>query len=258
MKICTWNVNSINVRLGHVLDWLQQHQPDVMCLQETKMVDERFPVDAFEEMQYAVRYSGQKTYNGVAVAATGQLDDPLTDIPSETFEDPQRRLLAVTHNDVRVLNVYVPNGSEVGSEKYQYKLNWLTDFHRYVKQEVQRYENLIILGDFNIAPADADVHDPDLWRDKILCSVPEREMLERLLDCGLVDVFRNFEQPEDMFSWWDYRAAAFRRNMGLRIDLILASQNLADRCTSCVVDKAPRKLQRPSDHAPVVAEFDLD
>ncbi len=255
MKIATWNVNSLKVRLPQVLDWLESERPDVLALQETKTSDENFPRDAIDAAGYQARFSGQKTYNGVAVLSTAQTSDPVTDIPS--LDDPQRRILAVTVNDVRVVNLYVVNGQEVGSEKFRYKLHWLEQVRAYLRAELTRYRHLVVLGDFNITPDDRDVHDPELWREKILCSTPERNALKTLLDEGLIDVFRQFEQPEKSFSWWDYRAAAFRRNRGLRIDLILASQGLAECCTGAVIDTGPRKHERPSDHAPVYAEFSL-
>ncbi len=253
MKIATWNVNSMNVRLPHVVEWLQAHDPDVLVLQEIKQLTEKFPTDALQEIGYRSIASGQKTYNGVAVISKNPATDPVTDFPD--FDDPQRRVLATTIDDVRVVDLYVPNGSEVGSEKYAYKLDWLASLHRFLEAEMKKYENVVVLGDFNIAPADADVYDPEKWGEDILCSPPEREALRKLLDLGLTDVFRNFEQAESTFSWWDYRAAGFRRNAGLRIDLILTSDAMTQRCTASYVDKEPRGWERPSDHAPVVAEF---
>ena len=243
----------MNVRKPHVVEWLQNHEPDVLVLQEIKQVTEKFPVDELQDLGYRSIANGQKTYNGVAVISKSEMADPVTDIPD--LDDPQRRVLAVTVDDVRIVNLYVPNGSEVGSEKYAYKLEWLASLHRYLAQECRRYENVVVLGDFNIAPADADVHDPEKWGDAILCSPPEREALARLFELELTDVFRKFEQPEQTFSWWDYRAAGFRRNAGLRIDLILTSAAMTERCTASFVDKEPRAWERPSDHAPVVAEF---
>ncbi len=253
MKIATWNVNSLKVRLPQVLEWMQAHTPDVLVLQEIKQVTEMFPADEIAEAGYKAIASGQKTYNGVAVIARGEPADPVTDFPG--FEDPQRRILATTIGDVRVINLYVPNGSEVGSEKYAYKLGWLAALRGFLEDELSRHEKLVVLGDFNIAPKDEDVYDAEKWGDAILCSPKEREALKALLDLGLTDVFRNFEQPEKTFSWWDYRAAGFRRNLGLRIDLILASEALARRCVASRVDKEPRRWERPSDHAPVIAEF---
>ena len=255
MKIATWNVNSLKVRLPHVLDWLESEQPDVLCLQETKLTDENFPADDIRSAGYEVVYSGQKTYNGVATISRSAATEVITDVPG--LDDPQRRILGTTIDGVRVLNLYVVNGQEVGSEKFDHKLHWLSKVTDYIGTQLRDHERFIVLGDFNIAPADEDVHDPEAWHERILCSTPEREALGRMLGLGLQDTFRLFPQEEKSFSWWDYRAAAFRRNMGLRIDLILASQSLAENCTACRIDKAPRRLERPSDHTPVVAEFSL-
>jgi len=254
MKIATWNVNSMNVRLPHVLEWLQNHEPDVLVLQEIKQLTDKFPSAALQEIGYHSIASGQKTYNGVAVVSKHPAGDPVTDFPG--FEDPQRRILATTIDDVRVVDLYVPNGSEVGSEKYAYKLGWLSALRGFLEAELAQHENLVVLGDFNIAPADADVYDPEKWGDAILCSPLEREALEKLIELGLTDVFRKFDQAEDTFSWWDYRAAGFRRNAGLRIDLILTSDSMTSRCIASYVDREPRAWERPSDHAPVVAEFE--
>ena len=253
MKIASWNVNSMNVRLPHVLEWLQSHEPDVLVLQEIKQLTEKFPVDALADAGYRSLASGQKTYNGVAVVSKEPTNDPVTDFPD--LEDPQRRVLATTIGDIRVIDLYVPNGSEVGSEKYAYKIEWLASLHNFLESEMAAHENVVVLGDFNIAPADADVYDPEKWGEAILCSPKERAALKALIDLGLTDVFRKFEQPESTFSWWDYRAAGFRRNAGLRIDLILTSPAMTERCTASYVDKEPRAWERPSDHAPVVAEF---
>lgn len=253
MIISTWNVNSLRVRLSHVADWDRQQAPDVLCLQETKTVDEQFPAEQLDELGFSTCYFGQKTYNGVAILARGKMEDIVRGIPG--FDDPQCRVLTATVNGIRIINVYVPNGQAVGSEKYQYKMTWLEYLNQFVEQELSRYSKLVIVGDFNIAPADADVHDPEAWRDKILCSVPEREHFERLLQLGLSDAFRLFDQPDRSFSWWDYRAAGFRRDLGLRIDHILISHALQALCTHCTIDKEPRKWERPSDHAPVLADF---
>lgn len=253
MKIATWNVNSLRVRLPHVLQWLEAVQPDVLALQETKIVDENFPLAEIEAAGYQAVFSGQKTYNGVAILSKSVASDVVTDIPA--LDDPQRRILAATVDGVRLVNLYVVNGSEVGSEKYAYKLDWLGKVSDWLQVQVQQYPQLVVVGDFNIAPDDRDVHDPEAWEGKILCSEPERAALQGILALGLSDVFRQFEHPEKTFSWWDYRAAGFRRNRGLRIDLILASQVLSEKCTSCVVDREPRTWEKPSDHAPVLAEF---
>jgi exodeoxyribonuclease-3 len=255
MKIATWNVNSLKVRLPQVLEWVAAHEPDVLVLQEIKQVTEMFAADEFSAAGYESIASGQKTYNGVAVVSKQGIADPVTDFPG--FEDPQRRILATTIAGVRVINLYVPNGSEVGSEKYEYKLAWLAALKRFLQDELAAHDKLVVLGDFNIAPADEDVYDPEKWGDSILCSPGERAALRELTDLGLTDVFRNFDQPEKTYSWWDYRAAGFRRNAGLRIDLILASKPLSESCTSSYVDKEPRGWERPSDHAPVVAEFSI-
>ena len=253
MKISTWNVNSLKVRLEHVCQWNESHAADVICLQETKTVDENFPVEALTQAGFSMSYFGQKTYNGVAILARGELSDVVQGIPG--YDDPQRRVLTATVDGVRIIDVYVPNGQAVGSEKYDYKLEWLGHLTRYIEQELANHAKLAVLGDFNIAPADEDVHDPDLWEGKILCSTPERDKFNELIGLGLSDAFRLFDQPERSFSWWDYRAAGFRRDLGLRIDHILISDELRDSCTGCHIDKEPRKWERPSDHTPVVAEF---
>ncbi len=253
MKIATWNVNSLKVRLPHVLDWLKQHSPDVLVLQEIKQVTEAFPTDEIAAAGYQSVANGQKTYNGVAVIAKHRPKDTVMDFPG--FEDPQRRILASTIDGTRVVNLYVPNGQSVGSDKYDYKLRWLAALKEFLVEQHRQFENVIVLGDFNIAPADEDVYDPEKWGEAVLCSPLERAALTKILDTGLVDVFRNFDQEEKTFSWWDYRAAGFRRNAGLRIDLILAGVNLSENCVASYVDKEPRGWERPSDHAPVVAEF---
>ncbi len=255
MKIATWNVNSMNVRKPHVLDWLKAQGPDVLVLQEIKQVTEAFPADDLAAAGYESVANGQKTYNGVATLSRTGIDDPVTDFPD--FDDPQRRVLATTIRGVRVINLYVPNGSEVGSEKYDYKLGWLATLHGFLEAELKQHERLVVLGDFNIAPADEDVYDAEKWGEGILCSPPERAALGKLLELGLTDVFREFDQPEKSFSWWDYRAAGFRRNAGLRIDLILASPAMTAACRASYIDKEPRAWERPSDHTPVVAEFDI-
>ncbi len=255
MKIATWNVNSLKVRLPHVLDWLAATQADVLCLQETKTEDKGFPYDAFEAAGYHAVHNGQKTYNGVAILARGALEDICFDIPD--FADAQKRVLAATVNGLRIICAYIPNGQEVGSEKYEYKLRWLTALADCLRSELQRFPQLALLGDYNIAPEDRDVHDPVAWKDQILCSEPERAAFRNFLGLGLTDAFRQFPQPEKLYSWWDYRQMGFRLNRGLRIDHILLSKRLAAACQACVIDKAPRKLERPSDHAPVMATLDL-
>ena len=253
MKIATWNVNSLRVRLEHVLAWMESAEPDVLALQETKLTDENFPIEAFESAGYHAVFSGQPTYNGVALISREKGEDVATGI--DGFEDPQRRVLAATFGGVRVMNLYVPNGQTVESDKFQYKLKWLAALHAQLEQEAGRYEHRVILGDFNIAPEDRDVHDPEAWAGKVLCTDEERGALAGLLGLGFVDTFRLFEQPEKSYSWWDYRAGAFRRNMGLRIDLVLLSEGLSRNCTASHIDVEPRRRERPSDHTPVVAEF---
>ncbi|MDX9995373.1 MAG: exodeoxyribonuclease III [Rhodocyclaceae bacterium] len=253
MKIATWNVNSLKVRLPHVLEWLAAVQPDALCLQETKTEDKGFPFAALEAAGYRAFHNGQKTYNGVAILARSEPADVTLDLPG--FEDPQKRIIAATVDGVRLVCAYMPNGQAVGSDKYEYKLKWLVALADWLKEEMRRHPRLALLGDFNIAPEDHDVHDPAAWQGQILCSEPERDAFRRFVGLGLADAFRLFEQPEKSFSWWDYRMMAFRRNIGLRIDHILLSPELAGRCRACSIDKAPRKLERPSDHAPVIAEL---
>ncbi|GJL74989.1 MAG: exodeoxyribonuclease III [Nitrosomonas sp.] len=255
MKLATWNVNSLKVRLPQVLDWLQSQQPDMLCLQETKLIDENFPQTEIAEAGYQSIYSGQKTYNGVAILSKQSGHEIATAIPG--FEDEQKRVIAATFGALRVICIYVPNGDTVGSEKYEYKLRWLPALTQWLHNELKTYPKLALLGDFNIAPEDRDVYDPKLWDGKVLCSQPERDAFNELLNAGLIDSFRLFDQPEKIYSWWDYRMLAFRRNRGLRIDHILLSKELAASCTACQIDKAARKLERPSDHAPVVVELSL-
>jgi len=255
MKIATWNVNSLNVRLPHVLEWLASAEPDVLVLQEIKQVTDAFSMESFTKAGYQAVASGQKTYNGVAVISRKPAADPVTDFPG--FDDSQRRILASTIDGVRVINLYVPNGHSVGSEKYEYKLGWLAALKKFLAEEMKTHAKLVVLGDFNIAPEDRDVYDAEKWGDDILCSPPEREALGGLLQLGLTDVYRNFEQPEKAFSWWDYRRAGFQRNAGLRIDLILTSDAMTAACQSSTIDREPRTWERPSDHTPVVAEFSL-
>ena len=249
MKIASWNVNSLRVRLPHVLDWLDTQAPDVLGLQELKMTTDKVPVDEILQHGYYCEALGQKTYNGVAILSRKPAEQVTRGIPG--LADEQARAIAATVDDVRIVNLYVPNGQSVGSEKYAYKLSWLDALTGWLEAELKEYPDMVVMGDFNIAPDDRDVHDPESWHEKILCSSPERERLKALLKLGLQDSFRLFDQDEGIFSWWDYRAAGFRRNLGLRIDLLLVSAGLAERCSASEVDKAPRKLERPSDHAPV-------
>ena len=253
MKLATWNVNSLRVRLPHVLDWLAANPVDVLCLQETKQPDSDFPQAELQAAGYYSVFSGQKTYNGVAILSRTPVNDIQMGIPD--FADEQKRVIAVTISDIRVVCVYVPNGQSIDSDKYQYKLAWLAALHDWLKEELTRYPKLALLGDYNIAPEDRDVYDPKAWKGNVLVSEPERRKFRDLLQLGLHDSFRMFEQAEKSYSWWDYRMMAFRRNMGLRIDHILISEPLVALCKGCVIDKAPRKLERPSDHAPVVAEL---
>jgi exodeoxyribonuclease-3 len=253
VKIASWNVNSIRVRLDQVLEWVEQARPDVLGLQEIKVPGDKFPADAFTSIGYKSVVNGQKTYNGVALLSRDTAGDIVTDIPA--FADEQRRVLAATVGSCRVINLYVPNGQSVDSDKYHYKLNWLEALQKWLSSEIGNHSQLVVMGDFNIAPDDRDVHDPKEWAGKVLCSEPERDALEEILALGLEDSFRLFDQPEGVYSWWDYRAAGFRRNRGLRIDLLLVSAAIAKRCTRSAVDIEPRKLERPSDHAPVWIEF---
>ncbi|MBI4207726.1 MAG: exodeoxyribonuclease III [Betaproteobacteria bacterium] len=255
MRIATWNVNSLKVRLPHVLDWVGKHRPDVVCLQETKLEDVNFPLDAFSNAGYQALFSGQKTYNGVAILSRSACSDVVAAVPG--FDDAQKRVLAATVDGVRVVCVYVPNGESIDSEKYRYKLKWLAALNAWLKRELERFPRVAVLGDFNIAPEARDVHDPLVWDGQVLFSTPEREAFKNLLALGLKDGFRLFEQPEKSFTWWDYRMNAFRRKMGLRIDHVLLSTELAKLCTACSIDVDPRKAERPSDHAPVIADLKI-
>jgi len=250
MKIATWNVNSLKVRLPDVLSWLKTAQPDVLCLQEIKMLNENYPYAELEAAGYTSIASGQKTYNGVATLSKTPQADPIFDFPH--LEDLQRRVLCSTIDGVRILNIYVPNGQSVGSEKYDYKLNWLKHCRDFIAQEMKKHEKLIVLGDFNIAPDDRDVYDPKAWEGSILCSQGERDALGAILDLGLQDTFRLFEQPKDAYSWWDFRTRAFSRNHGLRIDLILGTDAIGKIAKDSWIDIEPRTWERPSDHTPVV------
>ncbi len=254
MKIASWNVNSLKVRLPHVERWCREAQPDVLALQETKLEDDRFPRAAIEALGYRVAYSGQKTYNGVAILSREPLEDVVAGVPG--FDDPHRRVLAATVGGVRIVDLYVVNGQSVGSEKYEWKLKWLRAVTDYLRDELKRHRKLVVLGDFNIAPEDRDVHDPELWRDQVLCSEPERAALRGMLDLGFVDTFRVFVEDGGHYTWWDYRQGAFRRGLGLRIDLILAASSLHPRLKSAAIDRAPRSWERPSDHVPVSVELE--
>lgn len=253
MKLATWNVNSLKVRLPHLTGWLAAAKLDVVCLQETKLEDAKFPRAEIEAAGYAVAFSGQKTYNGVAILSRAPLADLASGIPG--FADEQKRVLAGSLDGTRIVCLYAPNGQAVGSEKYAYKLKWFEALREWLRAELERHPRLAVAGDFNVAPEDRDVHDPKAWEGQVLVSEPERAAWRELLALGLKDAFRLFTQPEKSFSWWDYRMLAFRRNAGLRIDQILLSAELSGRCSSCTIDKAPRKLERPSDHTPVIAEI---
>jgi len=251
MKLTTWNVNSLKVRLPQVLQWLETNPADVLCIQETKLTDDKFPQAEIEAAGYHVAFTGQKTYNGVAILSR----HPMTDIQKNNplFEDEQQRIIAATIENIRIICAYIPNGQAPDSDKFQYKLKWLTALEEWVRQEMQTHTQLALLGDYNIAPEDRDVHDPAAWVGMNLVSPEERRAFQALLDLGLSDSFRQFEQADKLFSWWDYRALGFRLNKGVRIDHILLSAPLAERCTSCVIDRIPRKWEQPSDHAPVIA-----
>jgi exodeoxyribonuclease-3 len=253
MKIASWNVNSLTVRLPHLQQWLGQCQPDIVALQETKLEDHRFPDSELAELGYRSVFAGQKTYNGVAIVSRSPASEVQVGIPG--FADEQKRVLAATIDGLRIVNLYVVNGKAVGDEKYDYKLAWLDALRHWLAQELVRYPDMVVLGDFNIAPDDRDVHDPAAWQDQILCSEAERGALNKLLALGLHDSFRLHHADGGQFSWWDYRAAGFRRNLGLRIDLVLVSDTLKARCTGAAIDREPRTWERPSDHTPVLVEL---
>lgn len=252
MKIVTWNVNSLRVRLPHLEAVIQTHAPDVICLQEIKVEDALFPREAIDALGYHAIYSGQKSYNGVATLTRLPQTDIVRDFPTP---DAEKRLLASTIDGVRVINIYVPNGQSPESEKYTYKLGWLAELKRYLAKELEQHPQLIVLGDFNIAPADIDVHDPMAWAGHVLCTDSERDSLKEIMALGLNDVFRLHHPESKEYSWWDYRTRAFERDRGLRIDLILASQAVMTRVQGCMVDKTPRGWERPSDHTIVMVEL---
>ena len=253
MKIASWNVNGIRARIDPVVAWIKENQPDVLALQETKVVDELFPHEPFEAMSYAVEAFGQKSYNGVANITKKTSED--TSKGMAGFNDPQTRVISTTHDGIRVVNVYVPNGQAIGTEKFSYKLEWLNHLKNMLDNDLKKYPKMIVLGDFNIAPSDDDIHDPNEWKDKILCSDQERSAFEEILSLGFHDSFRLFEKGSGFYSWWDYRAAAYRRGLGLRIDLLLASDELKSACKKGYIDEKPRALEKPSDHTPVVIEI---
>lgn len=259
MRLATWNVNSLNVRLPQVIDWLQANPVDALCIQELKLAHDKFPEAAFTEIGYHAQWAGQKTYNGVAIVSRVPTIDVTRNIPG--FEDLQQRIVAVTvpssQGDIRVICAYCPNGQALDSDKYEYKLRWYDALNAWLRTEMATYPRLALLGDFNVAPADEDVHNPEKWVGSVLVSPPERLAFTQLLDLGLTDSFRLFEQPEKSFTWWDYRQFGFRRNAGLRIDHILLSDALKSLCTACDIDKAPRANTQPSDHTPVIATLAL-
>ena len=254
MQVVTWNVNSVRSRKDRVAAWLESHGPDVVCLQETKTVDETFPVDAFSALGYKLALFGQKTYNGVAILARSDLTNVRRGLPGDGPDD-QKRILVADVAGVTVVNIYVPNGSEVGSEKFAYKMDWLQRLRAYLDDDFDPAAPMVLCGDFNIAPQERDCHDPEEWRGKVLFHPDEHAALARLRDWGLVDAFRLHHQEEGHFSWWDYRAAAFRRNRGMLIDHLLVTGSLAARCTGVVIDRDERAGEKPSDHAPVTATF---
>ena len=249
IKLASWNVNSLKIRLDQVLQWLEKTQVDILALQETKLIDEQFPVQIFQECGFNVVFSGQKSYNGVAIVSKYPIQDVITDVP--TLDDPQRRILSATIAGIRVINLYVPNGAAVGSEKFEYKLNWLAKVTTFLQHQLSCFTELAVVGDFNIAPEDKDVHAPEEWIGSVLVSPQERQAFAAWIALGLHDSFRHFNQEPGFFSWWDYRAGAFRRNRGLRIDHILLSEALNARCLESCIDTDPRRAERPSDHTPV-------
>ena len=249
LKLASWNVNSLRVRLDQVLEWLESSHVDILAMQETKLIDENFPAAPFIERGFHVAFSGQKTYNGMAIVSKMPIDDVMTDIPD--LADPQRRILAVTIAGIRLINLYVPNGAAFGTDKFEYKLMWLEKVTAFIKQQLNTYPMLAVVGDFNVAPEDKDVHDPDEWKGCVLVSPEEREAFFNLLSLGLKDSLREFTQEGQLYSWWDYRAGGFRRNRGLRIDHILLSEGLGAHCLESRIDVEPRRAERPSDHTPV-------
>jgi exodeoxyribonuclease III len=259
LKLATWNVNSLAVRLPQLLDWLAANPVDALVLQETKLTDDKFPHAAIQAAGYQVQWFGQKTYNGVALLSRSAALDVVKNIPG--LDDPQARVIAGSVDSpsgrVRVIGAYVPNGQSVDSDKFIYKLGWLNSLAAYLLAELAVHPQLVLMGDFNIAPEDRDVHDPVAWAGQVLCTPQERAHFQGLIDLGLCDAFRLFEQPPKPWTWWDYRNLAFRKNQGLRIDHILVSTALKPRVVSCHIDKLPRKNERPSDHAPVVVTLEL-
>lgn len=257
MQIATWNVNSLNVRLPHVQAWLENNPVEVLALQETKLTDDKFPVEALGESGYHCVFTGQKTYNGVALVSSTPAEDVITALPG--FEDDHKRVIAATFDNTRVIGVYCPNGKDLDSPSYTYKLDWFAALNDWLADELSRHERLVLTGDFNVAPRPEDTYDPDKWEGRILCSPPERAALQSLLDTGLTDCWRLFDEREGRhrFTWWDYRNGGWARNAGLRIDHVLASGALAETCVECKAHVGERGRKRPSDHVPVVGRFDL-
>lgn len=260
MKIASWNVNSLRVRVEHVSDWLNNNQPDLLCLQELKMPDSEFPEEIFRELGYHAEFTGQKTYNGVAILSKRPITNVVKDLPG--FDDPMRRYIAADYELengelLRIVNVYVPNGQALDSDKFIYKREWFAKLQQAMHGTLVEHPNTVLVGDFNITPSDLDVHDPKRWAGKIHCSDIERLMLQKLMSEGLYDTYRQFNHDGEHFSWWDYRGAGYRANEGLRIDLILSSSAMLDKATASTIDEAPRKLERPSDHTPVIAEYSV-
>lgn len=256
MKIATWNVNSINARLEHLLGWLADTQTDVVCLQETKCVDEGFPFDALKEAGYDAAFMGQKSYNGVAILSKHKIENVQKNFPDDESDAP-KRLIAATINGVRIVNTYIPNGTELWTDKFTFKLDWLQRLRRYFDETCSTNDRVLLCGDFNVAPDELDVWSVQAWTGKLHFSKPERAAIHHVKQWGFVDVFRQINGDAQEFSWWNYREGAWQRNRGLRMDHIWTSEPLAEKCTACWIDKAPRSLERPSDHTPVVADFKL-
>ena len=251
--IASWNVNSLKVREEQVINWLEKTKTNIIAIQETKVEDDKFPQNEWDKMGYKAYFTGQKTYNGVALLSNLELNNIAINILP--FQDSQARSISAVYKDTLIVNLYVPNGSTTDSDKFQYKLRFLTALEEYLKQQLQEYKNIVVLGDFNIAPADIDIHDPKVWHESTLTTKAVRDKLQNIIDLGFTDSFREHNSDDQEFSWWDYRQASFRRNMGLRIDLILVSDSLMPKCNNTFIDKEPRKNERPSDHTPVIAEF---
>ena len=254
MKLATWNVNSILARLPHVQRWLQAEQPDVLCMQETKCLDEKFPFDAFKEMGYCAEVLGQRTYNGVAILSREECSAVQRGYADDA-EGAHARLLVANVKGIQVVNVYIPNGQAVGSDKFQFKLEWMGRLRNFLDANCDANTPVVLCGDFNVAPEDRDIHDPRLWQERIMCSQAERDALERIKQWGFTDAFRLHNEQGGLYSWWDYRAGAFRRNMGLRIDHVWVSRPLVARSSTARIDSEPRTWEKPSDHAPLIAEF---